>query len=77
LGEALGEAHDLAVLDEVVRAERAHLADARACERLLARARARRRVLYLATRPLGRRLFRDRPGAVIASSPSNWASATV
>ena len=64
LGTALGDAHDLALLEQTIRAERAGVADPRGHERLLALIEARWRRLVRNARPLGARLFAQRPGEV-------------
>ena len=64
LGTWLGEDHDLTVLEGVIRAEREAFADPRDHERLSRLLWGRRRAIRLHVRPLGRRLFLARPGAV-------------
>ncbi|HVZ73454.1 MAG TPA: CHAD domain-containing protein [Polyangia bacterium] len=61
LGELLGEDHDLVVLEQTLRDERASFPDERSCDRLLRSISARRLRLRAKARPLGQRLFDERP----------------
>jgi CHAD domain-containing protein len=64
LGTALGEDHDLAVLETTIRAERACFADPRDYERLSTLIVTRQRAIRAEVRPLARRLFAERPAAM-------------
>lgn len=59
LGTALGEAHDLALLERTIQTERACFTDARAYRSLLVMVRKRQQRIYREVRPQGRRLFVD------------------
>lgn len=61
LGQLLGDEHDLTVLEETVRAERACFPDERQCDRLLHLVARRRFRLRDRARPLGETLFAERP----------------
>jgi CHAD domain-containing protein len=63
LGDLLGREHDLTVLAETLVAERRCFADDRECSRLLASVEKRRRELRAESRPVGARLFAERPRA--------------
>jgi len=73
LGEILGAAHDLTLLEDSVRAGGEQATAPRAHHALLARVDARRRDLHHRALELGPRLFRQRPGGArrqIADSPA-------
>ena len=61
LGDLLGDEHDLTVLEETVREEQACFADERQCDHLLRLIAQRRFRLRDRARPLGKKLFAERP----------------
>jgi CHAD domain-containing protein len=61
LGELLGQEHDLTVLAQTLADERSCFADDRDCARILALLERRRGELRAQARPLGERLFAERP----------------
>jgi CHAD domain-containing protein len=61
LGELLGEEHDLALLDKMVRSQRTCFGAERDYRRLLALIEKRRRMRRAEARPLGEQLFVERP----------------
>jgi CHAD domain-containing protein len=66
LGEWLGNEHDLTILEETLVAERACFVEDRDCARILGALEKRRDELRAETRPLGKRLFAERPSAFAA-----------
>ena len=70
LGALLGDAHDLALLEQSLRGDVPRPAETRTHQRLLASARAGQRKIYGAARPLGERLFAARPKSVLGT----WAA---
>ena len=73
LGTMLGDEHDLAVLRATLAADDASFADA-STRALLDLAARRRAELRAAMRPLGGRLFAERPKALAARYGSYWRS---
>jgi CHAD domain-containing protein len=63
IGDLLGEAHDLSVLADVLREERVCSAEDEGCRRLLAEMERRQQELREAARPIGARLFAEKPSA--------------
>lgn len=63
LGDILGEAQDLAMFEETVRAERSCFDDQEDCRRLLHLLFRRRQLLRQDVRPLAENLFSERPRA--------------
>lgn len=63
IGDLLGEEHDLATLAETLHDERVCVGDDAACRKLLAALEKRQHELRLTARPLGARLFAEKPGA--------------
>ena len=61
LGDLLGEEHDLALLAGALREEGACRGDDEGCRRLLAALEKRQRQLRAQARPLGERLFAEKP----------------
>jgi CHAD domain-containing protein len=61
LGDLLGDEHDLTVLEETLRRERNCFTKPADCDRVLASLEDQRRQLRKVARPLGEKLFADRP----------------
>ena len=61
LGDLLGDEHDLTVLAQTLRRERSCFAKPGDCDRVLATLADRRRQLRSVARPLGEKLFAERP----------------
>ena len=61
LGDLLGEEHDLTVLEETIRGEQACFPDERHCDHLLHLIAQRRLRLRDRARPMGEKLFGERP----------------
>ena len=61
ISDLLGEEHDLALLADTLREEQLCVGDDRSCRLLLAALESRQRELRALARPLGKRLFAEKP----------------
>ncbi|MCA9969985.1 MAG: CHAD domain-containing protein, partial [Anaerolineales bacterium] len=74
LADVLGDEHDLTVLAETVRADEARFGGEAARPALLALVARRRAELQAAARPLGARLYAEKPRQFVARQAAYWAA---
>lgn len=72
LGDLLGDHHDLAVLSDWLEAEREHLSESADVDALVRLARQRQRALEDRALGLGRRVFAEKPGALLKRWKTYW-----
>ena len=74
LSDYLGDDHDLAVLIETLRREEL-VADSATLDLLASLVQARRRELQSLARPVGERIYAEKPGAFVARVHGYWRTA--